>query len=51
MEGCSARATLTGVEVLRLLDEEGDDGELEDIFFPGSDEEFGLPEEEIGMER
>ena len=45
------RASFTGAEVLLLSDEEGEDGELEDVFFTGSDEEFGMPEEEIGMNR
>ena len=44
------RATLTGEEVLHLLDEEGEDRGLDDVFFVDSDEEFGLPEEEIDLE-
>lgn len=42
---------MTGAEVLLLLDEDGEDGELKDVFCPGSDEEFGLPAEEIDMDR
>lgn len=41
---------MTGAEVLLLLDEDGEDGELKDVFCPGSDEEFGLPAEEIDMD-
>ena len=42
------RAVFTGEQVLGLLDEDGEDGGLDDMFFPGSDEEFGMQEEEIG---
>lgn len=45
MDECSVRVTLTGKKVLHLLDEEGEDGGLDDVFFAGSDEKFGLPEE------
>lgn len=45
-EGFS-RVRFTG-EVIDLLDRDGEDGGLDDIFFPGSDEEFGLMEGEIG---
>ena len=37
-------------EVIDLLDRDGEDGGLDDIFFPGSDEEFGFVEEEIGRQ-
>ena len=47
-EGFS-RARFTG-EVIDLLDRDGEDGGLDDIFFPGSDEEFGFMEEEIGRQ-
>ena len=36
----------TGEEVLQLLDEDGEDGGLDDTFFPGSDDELGFMEEE-----
>ena len=32
-----------------FLDMEGEDGGIEDHFFPGSDEEFVIQEEEIEM--
>ncbi len=44
-EGCS-RARFTAEEVLALLDEDGEDGGMEDYFFPGSDDELGFLEEE-----
>ncbi len=40
-EGFS-RVHLTGDEVLDLLDMDGDDGGMDDIFFPGSDDELGF---------
>ena len=40
-----SRVRYTGDEVLGLLDLDGEDGGMEDIFFPGSDEEFGIEEE------
>ena len=40
----AARACYTS-EVLGLLD--SDDEDLDEVFFPGSDEEFGFEEEEI----
>ena len=49
MEAGSFRALFTGEEVLNLLDMEGEDGGIDDHFFPGSDEEFGMQEEEIEM--
>jgi hypothetical protein len=49
MASSSFRAIFTGEEVLGLLDIEGEDGHMDDIFFPGSDEEFGMEEEEIEM--
>ena len=48
MEDSFVRAVFTGEQVLGLLDEDGEDGGLDDMFFPGSDEEFGMAEEEIG---
>ena len=36
----------TGEEVLQLLDEDGEDGGLDDTFFPGSDDELGFMEED-----
>ena len=48
-EGFS-RARFTGEEVIDLLDMDGEDRGLDDIFFPGS-EEFGFMEEEIGKRR
>ena len=51
MESGSFRAIFTGEEVLHLLDTEGEDGGMEDLFFPGSDEEFGMQEEECEMYR
>ena len=47
-EGFS-RARFTGEEVIDLLDRDGEDGGLDDIFFPGS-EEFGFMEVEIGRQ-
>ena len=41
------RTVFTGEQVLGLLDQDGEDGGLNDMFFPGSDEEFGT-QEEIG---
>ena len=41
-----SRARFTGEEVVSLLDLEGEDGGLEDEFFPGSDDELGFLEEE-----
>ena len=49
METGSFRAVFTGEEVLNLLDMEGEDGGIDDHFFPGSDEEFGMQEEKIKM--
>ena len=40
------QALFTGDEVINMLDLEGDDGDLDDDFFPGSDEEFGILEED-----
>lgn len=51
MESGSSRVIFTGEEVLHLLDTEGEDGGMEDLFFPGSDEEFGMQEEECEMYR
>ena len=49
MASSSFRAIFTVEEVLGLLDTEGEDGHMDDIFFPASDEEFGMEEEEIEM--
>ena len=49
MAASSFRALFTGEEVLRMLDVEGEDGDGDEFFFPGSDEEFGFQEEEIEM--
>ena len=49
MAESSFRAIFTGEEVLSLLDTEGEDGGVDDMFFPGSDEEFGMQEEEIEL--
>ena len=49
MAESSIRAIFTGEEVLSLLDTEGEDGGEDDVFFPGSDEEFGMQEEEIDL--
>ena len=43
----STRSRLTGEEVLALLDEEEEDG-MEDTFFPGSDNDFGLSSDDEG---
>lgn len=42
------RALYTEEQVLSLLDPDGEDDGLEDTFFPGSDEEFELDEEDSG---
>ena len=43
-----AEGLYTVEAVLDLLDDvPDDDGEFEDIFFPGSDDELGLVEEEL----
>ena len=47
MESTSFRAVFTGEEVINMLDTDGEDGGMADIFFPGSDEEFGMQEEEL----
>ena len=49
MESTSFRAIFTGEEVINMLDTDGEDGGMDDIFFPGSDEEFGMQEEEFEM--
>ncbi len=45
MAGMSFRA-FTGEEVLQLLDADGEDGGLDDTFFPGSDDELGFLEDD-----
>ena len=48
MAEASSRALFTGEEVLHLLECDSDDGDcVDDIFFPGSDDELGFVEEEI----
>lgn len=46
-----SRELYTGEEVVRLLDEDLEcdnlDGGLDEVFFPGSDDELGFLEEEI----
>ena len=49
MESTSFRAIFTGEEVISMLDTDGEDGGMDDIFFPGSDEEFGMQEEEFEL--
>ena len=36
----------TGEEVIAFLDTDGDDGGMDDMFFPGSDDELGFLEED-----
>ena len=36
------RALFTGEEVINMLDFEGEDGGIDEDFFPGSDEEFAM---------
>ncbi len=48
-EGFS-RVHLTGDEVLDLLDMDGDDGGMDEIFFPGSDDELGFLDEEFSSD-
>ena len=48
MAECFSRARFTGEEVIDLLDRDGEDRGLD--IFPGSDEEFGFMEEEIGRQ-
>ena len=45
-EGCS-RQLFTGEEVIALLDVDGEDGGMDDAFFPGSDDELGSLEEDV----
>ena len=40
------RSRFTGEEVIALLDVDGEDGGIEDVFFPGSDDELGFLDEE-----
>ena len=42
----AGRYFFTGEEVVGLLDLEGEDGGMEDTFFPGSDEELWVSEDE-----
>ncbi len=41
-----SRSHFTGEEVLAMLDEDGEDGGMDDTFFPGSDDELGFLEME-----
>ena len=45
-----SRLRYTGDEVLALFDTEGEDGGLDDTFFPGSDEELGFLEDDSDEE-
>ena len=49
MAEASSRALFTGEQVLHLLDNDSDDdGDcVDDVFFPGSDDELGFVEEEV----
>lgn len=50
----SSRASFTREEVLGILDSDSDAEQEdfdEDIFFPGSDDELGFLEEEVGDDR
>ena len=57
MAEASSRALFTGAEVVHLLTNEDSNDErdvydgMDDVFFPGSDDELGFMEEEIGDER
>ena len=55
MAEASSRSLYTGDQVLRLLDSDSEDefGDgLDEVFFPGSDDELGFEKEEIeGNER
>ena len=42
----ASRTRFTGEEVIQLLDPDGEDGGMEDTFFPGSDEELCVTEDE-----
>ena len=42
-----SRILFTGEQVLDLLDSDVEDGEMDEVFFPGSDDELGFAEEEI----
>lgn len=46
MAECFSTPRFTGEEVIALLDTDGDDGGMDDIFFPGSDDELGFLEED-----
>ena len=50
MAEAPSRTLFTGEQVLDLLDsdvEDDYDGEMDEVFFPGSDDELGFVEEEI----
>ena len=46
MDRSTSRTRFTGEEVIQLLDPDGEDGGIEDTFFPGSDEELWVTEDE-----
>lgn len=46
MAECFSTPRFTGEEVIALLDTDGDDGGMDDIFFPRSDDELGFLEED-----
>ena len=50
MAGSASRVRFTGEEVVQLFDLDGEDGGLEDTFFPGSDEELWMSEDESDNE-
>ena len=47
MASSAFRRLFTGEEVVNLLDMEGEDAGIDDMFFPGSDEEFETEEGEM----
>ena len=51
MAGSASRARFTGEEVVQLFDMDGEDGGLEDTFFPGSDKELWMSEDESDNEQ
>ena len=51
MAGRGSRACFTEEEVVQLFDLDGEDGGLEDTFFPGSDEKLCMSEDESDNEQ
>lgn len=49
MAEAPSRTLFTGEQVLNLLDSDVEDydGEIDEVFFPGSDDELGFAEEEM----